>query len=201
MKSPEPRQGRSRRLGATAMGGGLRSRAAACGRNRRGGAGAAVCFLQAGAVPRRKNRAPQPGGFRSSIKINAKQKLPRPFGRESLFQNPSGPDDMRVRAGHLQGKSFGGSVRAVRRVRGSPKDFCPQGASTPKRVLRTIQRGVLGAALRFLQAGTVPRCKNRLSARENAAGEGISVLRMQAEMGSPWSILTGGCRSGRCSPR
>ena len=141
------------------------------------------------------------GGFRSSIKSNAKQKLPRPFGRESLFQNPSGPDDMRVRAGHLQGKSFGGSVRAVRRVRGSPKDFCPQGASTPKRVLRTIQRGVLGAALRFLQAGTVPRCKNRLSARENAAGEGISVLRMQAEMGSPWRLLTGGCRSGRCSPR
>ena len=35
----------------------------------------------------------------------------------------------------------------------------------PKRVLRTMQRGVLGAALRFSQAGTAPRRENRLSAR------------------------------------
>ena len=57
----EPRQGRGRRPGGSSVGGWLRSRAAACGRYRRGGAGAAVCFLQAGAAPRRKNRAPQPG--------------------------------------------------------------------------------------------------------------------------------------------
>ena len=152
---------------------------------------------------------PQAGGFRygrwvgldHQSKATQNKSSPGLSVERAYFKIRPGPDDMRVRAGHLQGKSFGGSVRAVRRVRGSPKDFCPQGASTPKRVLRTIQRGVLGAALRFLQAGTVPRCKNRLSARENAAGEGISVLRMQAEMGSPWSILTGGCRSGRCSPR
>ena len=43
---------------------GLRSRGAACGRYSRGGAGAAVCFLQAGHDPRSKNRAPQPGGIR-----------------------------------------------------------------------------------------------------------------------------------------
>ena len=39
------------------------------------------------------------------------------------------------------------------------------GASTPKRCLRQMQRGVLGAALRFLQAPAVARRKNRLSAR------------------------------------
>ena len=40
-----------------------------------------------------------------------------------------------------------------------------QEASTPKRVLRTLQRGVLGAALQFLQAPDAVRRKNRLSAR------------------------------------
>ena len=42
---------------------GLRSRAAACGRNRRSGAGAAVCFLQGRHDARRKSREPQPNGF------------------------------------------------------------------------------------------------------------------------------------------
>ena len=86
--------------------------------------------------------------------------------------------------------------KQARRSRGSRPNM--QAGRVPRRIFGQRQPG---AALRFLQAGTVPRCKNRLSARENAAGEGISVLRMQAEMGSPWSILTGGCRSGRCSPR
>ena len=40
----------------TSVDGWLRSRAAACGRYRRGGAGAAVCFLQAGTAPRRKKQ-------------------------------------------------------------------------------------------------------------------------------------------------
>ena len=66
VKGPFPPKGGCRAAaGGTSKGGGLRSRAAACGRYRRGGAGAAVCFLQAGSVPRRKNRVPQPGGFRS----------------------------------------------------------------------------------------------------------------------------------------
>ena len=56
-----PVWGRARRAGGTSVGGWLRSRGAACGRNSRGGAGAAVCFLQAGHDPRSKNRAPQPG--------------------------------------------------------------------------------------------------------------------------------------------
>ena len=46
---------------------GLRSRGAVCGRNSRGGAGAAVCFLRGRSDARSKNRAPQPGGGRDGF--------------------------------------------------------------------------------------------------------------------------------------
>ena len=57
-----------------------------------------------------------------------------------LQQKKSQPDDMCVRLGHRQGKHS-------------------------DRVLRTKQRAVFGAALRFLQAPSAVRSKNRLSAR------------------------------------
>ena len=53
--------GRQVRLDAALAQRVLRSRAAACGRNSRSGAGAAVCFLQGRCDARSKNRAPQPG--------------------------------------------------------------------------------------------------------------------------------------------
>ena len=52
---------RPRPVDETGRRGWLRSRGAACGRNSRGGAGAAVCFLRGRDDARSKNRAPQPG--------------------------------------------------------------------------------------------------------------------------------------------
>ena len=108
-----PVKGRRCSRGVTAVGGRLRSRSAACGKMQRGGAGAAVCFLQAGHVPRRKSRAPQPGLGKIIPRIE-RQSLRHPIRRETsrLYRSLRSPQDVsRLR-------TAGAGLRSEQRFKG-----------------------------------------------------------------------------------
>ena len=149
------------------MTGWLRRRGAACGRNSRAGAGAAVCLLQAGDDPRRKIREPQPGA-----KLRAK--LVGQDAESHAFLAATEAAGLQLGTDHAR------ASHKIICVSTALKEFQQYGPDIYTEGLRAIvdawqtwpaassgrnRRAVSGAALRFLQAGDDPRRKNRLSAR------------------------------------
>ena len=84
------------------------------------------------------------------------------------------------------GKLSAESVRAaLRRVHGSALNFVPRDCEAEARPADETAEAEQGQRSAFCKPAATGAAK---AGNRNHQGEGISVLRMQAEMGSPWSV-------------
>src|SRR5699024_2831781 len=109
---------------------------------------------------------------------------PLPTRKQTVKKVPTGRHARTV--GTHTGKLSAESVRAaLRRVRGSALNFVPRDCEAEARPADETAEAEQGQRSAFCKPAATGAAK---AGNRNHQGEGISVPRMRAEMGSPWSV-------------
>src|SRR5699024_10784063 len=124
--------------------------------------------------------------FPVSFLFHSSRKEARPSGRASFQIVKKVPTGRHARTvGTHTGKFGAESVRAaLRRVRGSAPNFVPRDCEAEARPADETAEAEQGQRSAFCKPAATGAAK---AGNRNHQGEGISVPRMRAEMGSPWS--------------